>query len=110
MCFLLMILSNEIEEIKVLNGYEIRFCSKDCILLIEAKNTFTSKLYSVNISKSEIGMITGELFSEIKLLKKTFEIWIALKEVELDPITIIQTNFETLKDMIHQKENLSTPE
>ena len=121
----------------LLNGYEIRLSLKDCVLVIEAKNISTSKIFSLNISQGETAMITRELFSDVESLydsliqainktdssikvsltddailnysfetllgkkKKTFEFWIALKEVEIDPISIIQRNVEKLKNMIH---------
>ena len=46
---------NDTQPIKetLMNGYEIRFSLKYSILLIEAKHTPTSKLYSVNITQKK---------------------------------------------------------
>ena len=138
-----MILNNFIQsptkEI-VLNGYEIRFSLKDSILFIEAEHISTSKLYSVNINKSETAKLTGELFSDVDSLyesiiqglnkintsinvsmsndailnfsyetivlnkKKTFEFSIVFKEIEHNPITILQRNYEKLRNLIDQKD------
>ena len=139
-----LMMSNDIQPIlskeTLLNGYELRFSLKDSILLIEAKQTSSSKLYSVIISQSETEILTRELFSDIESLYhsliegvnntnssikvtmsgdanlnysiqtillnkiKKFEFWIALKQVELDPIKINPKNVEKLKDLIHQKD------
>ena len=64
MYFIIMMLNDISHQEAVLNGYKIRFSLKDFIILIEAENISTSKIYSVNICQSETAKIT-ENFSRM---------------------------------------------
>ena len=56
-------------HLPIINGFEINLILKESkMLIIDAKNCSTYKQYSVNISENILGILTGELFSDVESL------------------------------------------
>ena len=84
----------------LLNGYKISFSLKNSMIIIEAKNSLNSKLYSVNIKQSETAKLTAELFSDIESLYDSLIAGINKTDssikVSMTEDAILYCSFETL--------------
>ena len=81
----------------LLNGFNIKFSIKESILLVEAENTSTSKLYLSTINENQLSILTGKLFSDVdSFYESLFDKTDSFIKLDITQNAVLNCSIETL--------------